>query len=130
MIADEEPETVVQPQVSVNSEVPEDAGDGSSLRPRKRQRGEGSSNRDPGPSQPPEEVIADPAEETLPQPGNLQDPILIGFNEGDTAQDPAVAERLNRVAVLPADAELCGSVTFPTLIDAFMSNMALVSNFP
>lgn len=102
-IIDDEPEAEIQPQAFAESELSAEADEGSSIRPRKRQRGEGSSSRDPGPSQPSEMVVAEPAKETLPQPTESHDPILIEFSESDSAFDPAIARKLNKVAVLPLD---------------------------
>lgn len=103
VVLDNEPEAEAQPQIPADSEIPAEAGEGSRPRPRKRQRGEGSSSRDPGPSQPPEMITAEPVEENLPQPVEVHDLILIRFSEGDSAFEPAIAEKLNKVAVLPLD---------------------------
>lgn len=71
-------------------------------------------------------VVAESAEETLPQATEYHDPILIVFSEGDSAFDPTIARKLNKVAVLPLNHQKFRATAWEELKNALHSNIALV----
>lgn len=90
-----------------------DVAAGSSLRLRKRHRGNSSSS---------------PAIATSTQQPKGPRLILGEFSEQDTANDLAIARRLNELMVQPADRQRFIAPTWKQLADAYHSNLALVSS--
>lgn len=129
-IIDKDAETPIQTQVYAESDPLAEVGEGSGLRHRKRQRGEGSSQIPyAGPSRLPEVTLPQTSKVPPPQPSEATRLILGEFSAEDSAVEPSTARRLNQMMVLPADRERFRAPSWEGLLNAFHINLALVSSF-